>query len=163
MIVVSDTSPITNLHAIGGLWILRDLYEVIIIPPTVHQELIIGAERGNHPTLETERDWLKVHPVAVTPSIQFDLSTLDAGEIEAIALAEELGASLLLMDDRAGRRLAESQGLHVMGTLGVLVAAKRAGILSAIRPTLDRPIQGAGFWVSTPLYQQALASVGEDE
>lgn len=158
MIVVSDTSPITNLHAIGELQLLRTLYGVLHIPSAVDRELRVGVERGVHPPLEGERDWLIVHSVAVQLAAP---RALDWGEIEAIALAQALKAGLLLMDDWAGREFARGLGLKVIGTLGVLVDAKRAGILLAVRPVLDRLIEQAGFWVSETLYQQVLTSVDE--
>lgn len=161
MIVVSDTSPITNLHAIGKLQVLRALYGVIYIPSAVYRELLVGVERGNHPPLESELDWLLVHPVVGVESLHPSLRNLGVGEMEALALALQLNADLLLMDDRAGRRAAQGYGLPVIGTLGVLVDAKRMGLLPAIRPVLDKLITQAGFWVSETLYQQVLASVDE--
>lgn len=161
MIVVSNTSPITNLHAVGELGVLRSLYGAIYIPPAVFQELQAGLERGAHPSLEAESDWLLLHRVRGNISLVGG-TQLDLGEREAITLAVQMHADLILLDDWVGRRVARAQGLQVMGTLGVLIAAKRSGVLPAVRPVLDNLIQQAGFWVSEALYQQVLTAAGED-
>ena len=84
---------------------------------------------------------------------------LDAGEAEAIALAVECQADLILLDERLGRQAAQRMGLTVAGTLGVVIAAKDRGILTAVRPLLDALRADAGFWIGDVLYNAALAAV----
>ncbi len=86
---------------------------------------------------------------------------MDAGEAEAIALAIEMQANLLLLDERRGRAIAKQLGLTVTGLLGILVVAKQQGHLVALKPVLHALITVAGFWIDERLYTWVLESVGE--
>lgn len=86
---------------------------------------------------------------------------LDPGESESIALALELGADLILLDEHDGRRLAQQQGLKPMGVVGVLLLAKQRGLLPPIRPELDALRTDAGFWLGDGVYQLALQKARE--
>ncbi len=85
---------------------------------------------------------------------------LDRAECAAIALAQELNADRLLMDERAGRRLAQQLGLPVIGTIGILLLAKRLGILNEIAPLLNDLID-QGKWMSSTFYRQVLQMADE--
>jgi hypothetical protein len=88
---------------------------------------------------------------------------LDRGEAEAIVLAIERRADLLLVDQRRGRRTASAAGLRVTGLLGVVATAKRAGLIDLAKPVLDELIQIARFWIGPDLYGEVLAELGESE
>lgn len=104
--------------------------------------------------------WLQVKEPAKGPLLLFRAEHLDPGEAEAIALAHELNADMILMDEKAGRRAAVRSGLTVLGTLGLLLRAKQLGILTEIRPELDRLIK-FGFYLAQDLYTQVLRAGGE--
>ena len=86
---------------------------------------------------------------------------LDPGEAEAIILAIERRADLLLVDERRARRTANAAGIAVTGLLGVVAGAKRAGLIDLAKPVLDELIQTARFWIGPDLYAEILAKLGE--
>ncbi len=163
MIIVSDTSPIANLIVVGYVDLLPQLFETIVIPDVVYQELLANGE--NHPVTETvmTADWLDVRSVSDQSQVMIleRECRLDPGEANAIVLAIELQATQLLIDERLGRTEAKRQGLRITGILGVLLAAKRQGLIPVIRPILDRLIGEANFRISTQLYTEALALAEE--
>lgn len=159
MIVVSDTSPITYLIKINLIHLLPSLFGHVIIPKFVHEELSKVAEQKLW--LESDdSDWLVVKEVLDTSSVKRFNLILDRGESEAIALAIELNASALLIDEREGRRIAVEEGLNVTGVIGVLIEAKRQGYIQLIKPPLDS-MMSKGFRISTAIYNSVLHQSGE--
>jgi len=144
LIVVSDTSPILNLHAVDKLHLLRDLYGEIVIPPAVDREL---DRNGVH----LESPWASVVSAVNQNQVAALREQLDSGEAEAIVLAGELHADLLLVDEKRGRHIAMDLGLEVTGLLGVLAEAKARGLVSRCQPILDDMIRVAGFWIGDDL------------
>lgn len=153
MIVVSDTSPITALLAVGQEELLRLLFGEVIIPQAVGEELMRG--HGAFPT------WLRVEPVRRPEESQRFAQVVDRGEAEAIELAKELHADRLLIDERKGRRLAEQESVPVIGLLGVVLLAKTKGLVPSARGLLRRLEQEAGMYLAADIREQALRSVGE--
>ncbi len=159
MIVVSNTSPISNLAAIGQLDLLRHFYQRIVIPAAVYRELL--ADNGSHPgAIIQTLNWIDVRTVQNQALVTALRLELDEGEAAAIALAQELGADLILLDERLGRAVAARFGLRFIGLLGVLVEAKQQGLLPIIKPALNA-LRQAGFWISPKLYSQVSRAVGE--
>lgn len=126
MIVVSDTTPLNYLILIDQAHILHELYGAILIPQSVFDEMRRAEAPAEVRAWVADRpDWLEVHPApALDPSLK-----LGAGESEAIALALELRADALLLDDRKARLEARKLGLTVAGTLAVLATAARRGLV----------------------------------
>ncbi len=154
MIVVSDTSCVTNLLAIGHADLLQKMFGEVIVPGAVWRELEAG-----HLSLPP---FLRMVPVCDAEAARV-LATgpLAEGEAEAIILARETGAEFLLMDETAGRVLAIQQGLRVLGLLGVLRRAKQNGLILAIKPLIERLRDDAGFWMSEALIERVLLDAGE--
>jgi len=153
MIVVSDTSPLTALLTVGQAEILARLFGEVVIPQAVQTEL-----RRSHPTLP---DWLRVRLLSNGERADRYAQSVDRGEAEAIALAEELHADHLLIDERKGRRLAQQQGVPVVGLLGVVLMAKRAGLIASARILLNRLDQETGAYWPDDLKETALKAVCE--
>ena len=153
MIVVSDTSPITALLAVKQSELLLRLFGEVIIPEAVETELL-----RTHSTLPA---WLHVQSLQNSAKANLYVQSVDRGEAEAIALAEELHADHLLIDERKGRRLAQQQGLPVVGLLGVVLLAKRAKMIPYARALLEQLDQTAGIYLTDELKEAALKTVGE--
>lgn len=164
MIIVSDTSPITNLAAIGQLDLLRKLYTTIVIPEAVYNEMV-AVDKQVPGAVEVQTfGWIKRQAIANPQSVidlQENQDGIDLGEAEAIILALEVKANLLLMDERRGRTLATKYGLNVTGLLGVLLQAKRNSFIALIKPSIDQLIEEADFRVSAELYATVLQTAGE--
>jgi predicted nucleic acid-binding protein len=163
VIVISDTSVITNLAAIQHLPLLTQLYCQVIIPEAVYRELA-DIDPPVAGTLEAQSaDWLQVRQVTDLSVIQRlrNEVRLDPGESEAIALTLELKADLLLIDERRGRAEADRLGLRIIGLLGILVEAKRRNLIAAVKPLIDAMISTSEFRVSPALYNQILEMVDE--
>jgi uncharacterized protein len=162
MLAVSNTSPISNLAIIGRLEFLRQRYGVVHIPPAVRDEL--GAL--THPfglaciqAALAER-WLVVGPLGASVS-QEKPFPLDRGETEAILLACQLKADVLLMDEKRGREAARQRGLVVAGVLGELLHAKLAGWIPNVRDEIRRLRVEARFFVDATVEGFILSQVGE--
>jgi hypothetical protein len=160
VIIVADTTPLLYLSRIGHLDIARALYVEILVPREVHEELV--EKRPNADGVEELRAsrWIVVvdAPTSI-PVDQTALAALDAGEAAALRLAFERRA-LVLIDERAGRRVAHSLGLAVRGTLGMVVEARLRGIVKAVGPILTQ-LERGGFRSSPELRAWALQAAGE--
>jgi len=153
MIVVSDTSPLTALLAVEQADLLKQLFGEVVIPNAVESELM-----RTHPVLPV---WLRVGSVQNSAKAAVYARSLDRGEAEAIALAEELHADHLLIDERKGRRLPQQQGLPIVGLLGVVLMAKRAKLIPSARTLLEKLDDKAGIYLSRELKEAALKAIGE--
>lgn len=158
MPVVSNAGPLIALARIERLDLLEELFGAVVIPPAVYAEVTCNPNLPGAYVLE-QASWLVVHEVSDQVAVQRLRFWLDAGESEAIALAQELGA-LLLMDERRGRAAATALGLQVTGTVGILLAAKRRGYVSAVLPLLNA-LLAAGIRLSPRLYEEARRLAGE--
>jgi predicted nucleic acid-binding protein len=155
--VVSDTSPLISLVVVGLLHLLGDLYGEVLVPELVRDEY----EAGRLPSEPSLHDlgWVSVVPVLRDPALP---AALDAGEAAALSLALTTGARAVLLDERLGRRVATQRGLPIVGTLGVVLRAKQAGLVPAVRPVVDEMI-ARGIRISPALRAVALRDAGEGE
>lgn len=163
MTVVSNTSPISNLAAIGQLSLLQQVYGRITIPQAVADEIAKVATIYTQAASVPQQDWINIQLADdVTTVARLRGEKLDAGESEAIALALEIGAELLLIDEQLGRKLAVREGLNITGLVGVLLEAKHQGFISKIKPVVDALMIQARFRISSQLYTEILRLAGED-
>ena len=152
MKVVSNSSPLIFLSILELLDILRVEFGEVLIPETVYQEVTAADLKGSDEV--TDADWIKVVPIENRGSL-FLLPSLDAGEKEAIILASEQNADLLLIDDLAGRRAAIMHEINVMGTLGVLKVMHIKGRVENLEYVLDDLLKH-GFRMDANLYRKIL-------
>lgn len=156
-VVVADAGPLIALARLDALSLLAALFTKVWVTETVLAECMAGSERSESKAIHDAIavGHLQVRPVSgVQPAWG-----VDAGEASAIAAALELGAGVI-MDDRAGRRLAARMGLPVIGALGVLLLAKRAGRVAEIRP-LVQVLTDSGYYLTGAIVEQALTLAGE--
>ena len=162
MIVVSDSTALIGRSAIGGLDWLRQIYTSVVIPQAVYREVVIdGAGKAGSQDV-ANASWIQTQAIQNLNDKTFLMSVvgLDEGESEALVLAQESGADLLLLDDAAARKYARQHQLKFTGMVGVVLAAKQTGIITLARPQLDALI-AVGIFIDAKLYQQACQSVGE--
>lgn len=157
MIVVSDTSPITNLIQIGCINLLNVVFGKIIIPQTVYNEL---CELADQKKVLDDQDWISVIAAENRSVITQLEANLDKGEAEAIALAIELQSDFLIIDEIKGRTIAENMGIKIVGLLGTLLKAKELGHLSELKPKLEQLVK-LGFRINPRLYEHVLKMAGE--
>jgi len=161
MIVVSNTSPITNLSAIEKLHLLQQLYGEIFISSSVFKELTQWGDSIPGATEVKTSNWIQVKSINNISLVQSLKEQLDEGESSVIALALELKANWLIIDEQLGRKIAIEYNLTITGILGILIEAKRQGLISLVKPILDDLINIAKFWVDSSLYNRILSIVGE--
>jgi hypothetical protein len=146
------------------LKLLHDLCQDILIPPAVGEELRLGSGRpGARQSAEAlEQGWLQVQePSADSAQALSELMlVLDPGEAEAILLAEEVNCKFLLIDERKGRAIANRRGVPVVGIAGVLLAAKKRGLIDTVVPILKN-LEQAGYRISAGLTKEITRLAGE--
>lgn len=156
MIVVSNTSPLTNLASVGQFDLLRRLYSHINIPEGVWDELNAMGKTWPGSQEVAASDWVHRHTVKNNFLVRALRRDIDRGEAESIVLALELGADMILLDEKEGRNTAQRMQLKPVGVIGVLLEAKKNGLLNSVRPHLDALRQISGFRIKTSLYLHAL-------
>ena len=147
-VCVPDTSCLIHLERIDRLDLLRTLYDDLRIPPAVRDEY------GGVP------DGIALVDSPSRPFVRLLRRTVDAGEAEVIALGTDLDAAHVVLDDAAARAEARDLDVTVVGTIGLVIRAKHAGHISAVRPLLDA-LRESGFWMSEALFRRALHRAGE--
>ena len=160
MTVICNATPLINFAAINRLDILKEVFGQVIIPQAVYDETTVSGFLWSQFILQAvASEWLQVRTVSnIDPIISPEL---DDGEREAIALALETGIHKILLDERDARKVAQSIGLRLIGTLGILLLAKEKHIIPEIKPLLDAMIDVAQYWVNQNLYEQVLRQTGE--
>ena len=152
MIVVADTSPINYLLMIGQIDLLPRLFEQIIIPDVVRDEMRdLDGPRSLQQWIKQSPHWLTIQ---VVPVLDESLKPLDRGEQAAITLAQTLSADLLIIDERLGRRIAKERGLAIIGTLGILDDAANQGWVDLSAAIAQ--LQQTNFRISRQIIQTIL-------
>jgi predicted nucleic acid-binding protein len=148
MIIVSDSSPLIALSLCGGLDILDHLFDEVLIPEQVYREIDVPGK----PEAAEIALWARgrVVQAGAAHAGKARRLSLDPGETEAIALYWEKSADLLLIDEQRGRNAAAGAGIRVIGTAGLLLEAKKEGLIATIKPSLD-VLRASGIRISNAL------------
>jgi len=163
MLAVSNTSPVSNLASIGRLELLKSQFPDLWIPRGVAEELASHPDTLAQTAIQTalRHRWIQIRTLQESGLLRLLLLQLHRGEAEAIALAADLSADFVLIDEQEGRQLASRTGLAVTGVLGILLRAKRAGEILAVKPEMDLLRTKARFFVSPQLEKKILTAAGE--
>ncbi len=161
MIVLSDTSAISVLTRIGYLHLLEKLFQEVIIPQKVFDELLELSNFGVDISPITQASWLKIYSPQQTPLLLHLLNILDEGEAHAIALAIELKSDLLIIDEYEGRKVATQLKLQITGVGGILVRAKLRSFIPSVKILLDLMRSHANFYLSEKVYTEILKQANE--
>jgi len=157
LIAVTNTSPVIALAGVGLVSLLQELFDKVIVPFAVWDELV-DKPGAPEPAMLAALSNVTLRPALGVPSP--DLLALGAGEASAIMIASTIPDSLVLLDDAAGRKLAARLGLTVRGTLGMLMQAKAQGLITHVKPYVTRMIAD-GRYFDPGLLEEVLKRVAE--
>lgn len=160
-LIISDTSPLYYLEQLRLIELLPKLYGEVVVPAAVVTELNAGAKLGERIPDLSSLSWIRIMTTSIPDSLDI-YEDLGQGELEAIALGLETPGSLLLLDDSFAREIAQLNGLHITGTLGVLLRAKQDGFVSAISPLLLQ-LRAVRFHLSDKVMRDVLELAGESK
>lgn len=158
MIVVSNSTPIISLSSINKIDILHSLFSNIFIPLAVYQEIRKKKLYGYD---EIEESFFIKQDIQSKQFLGFLRKDLDEGESEAILLAKEINADLLIIDERIGLRIAKNEGIDCLGTLSILRIAKEENIIQEVKPLLYE-LKNKGRWYSKKLIEEFLIAIKEN-
>ena len=134
--VICNTSPIQYLYQLGLLHIFSALAHRVIVPPAVMEELSMGRLAGVNLPDPNTLDWVAIRRPSSSSALPL-VTDLGPGETEVLMLALESPDAVVVLDDALARRVAHTLGIRLTGTLGLLLAAKRAGLIPVVQPILD--------------------------
>lgn len=164
MKAVANSSVLIALSAIGQLALLpRRFSGGVLVPRAVWRE-VVETGKGQPGSEEiASAPWIIVREVRDTSLVSLLRAELDEGEAEAIALARQEQVSVILLDEKDARRVAQRLNLQVLGTVGILIWARRVGAIASLREQLDALQTQGRFRLSQSVYEEALRIVGEVE
>ena len=160
--VIVNSTPLIAMCNIGRLDLFQKVYGRIVIPQAVFDEVTEKDDSACR-QIKQRPDWIGVEQISDNSQKQMYRAKLHDGEVEVMILAEETPtADLVIIDDNAAKKTAKFLGLHVTGTLGVLLRAKRMGLVERIAPVIDDLCKN-GFYVDETVRARALRQAGENQ
>ena len=153
--VIVNSTPLISLIELDRLDILKVLYNEIIIPTAVYNEISVK-DKFTLP----KYDWIKVKEITNEVAKGAFTTALHEGEVEVLILAKEISADLVVIDDGLARKHAKYLDIKITGTIGVLLKAKEKGIIKELKPYLDRLIENS-FYISDDIYNEVLELTDE--
>lgn len=158
--IVVNTSPWIALSICGQIPLLNKLYTEVYIPIAVKEEIMAGGEQGFGVNELRTSSWIKIEKVIDIEKARL-LYELEQGESEVIILAKEKGIKQVLIDEKVARLQAKVLGLKVIGTLGLLLKAKKKGFLPSIKPYIIKMLEN-GIWTKEEIVKGILKEAGEE-
>lgn len=156
MDVIVNATPLINFASINRLDILKSLFGKIIVPSQVWDEVVTKASEYETSKVIESADFITIKNVKDKILYKTLLMDINKGEAEAIVLALEIKASLVVLDEKEARDFAEYYGLNFTGTVGCLLKAKQKGIIKNLKSVLDDIITKGNFWLSDDVYKKVL-------
>jgi len=154
--IVSDTGPLAVLFKSRLLFILKEVHEEVLVPEAVEREL---RRKPEGTIIFSDNPWIKATEVKNTELVKVLMLVVDEGEAEAIALALHSSARILI-DEKRGRNAALKLGLEIRGTIGLLVEAKKKGIIRSVKECIAELLE-AGYYLDDDLIEEALRKADE--
>lgn len=161
MIVISDASVFMNLAVIGHLHLLPSIFHKIIIPQGVYDEIVIKGWGKAGSKEVKDAAWIEIKRCSDHKTLNKLLEVLDKGEAEAITLALEIKADLLIVDEKRGRLIATEMEVRITGLLGVLLIAKQQGLITEVKTLMEQLREKGNFRISKATFQRVLDRAGE--
>lgn len=160
MIVVSNTTPLIGLASIQRFNLLHQIFGKIYIAQAVYDEATVSGREVGGAKEVSVASWIETVNVKDRLAVEVLLDELDLGEAETIILAREMGAAWVLMDEKKGRRKLNQLGIQKIGTVGILLKAKEAGLIPTIRPDLEQ-LRRQSFSISQSVVDAVLRQANE--
>ena len=157
---VSNTSPLIFLSKLDRLNILQTLVPKLTIPEYVYTEITRKDDLPANVIKKACEDWIQVQDVVDSEKVRIAMADIHRGEAEAIVLAQELKADFLLIDDQDARRFALRCGMKIIGTVGILLVAKKKSLILNIKPELEKLISH-NFRINQKFLSRILYEAGE--
>ena len=157
MKTVSNTTPIISLSSVGKIEILRDVFQEVIIPQAVYEEIKAKKGYGYH---SVDSNFIKVQHIKAKEHELLLSNSLDLGEAETIILAKEVAADNVIIDENLGYEVAKDYNLNAVRTLSILLKAKEENLISEVKPLIEEMIS-KGRWYSKRVYYSFLKKAGE--
>lgn len=159
--IVSNTTPLSNFLHLDRMDILQQLFGEIHIPQAVRYEIEVFFRSDNRWQTYLEKRLIIVHTVQSRSFLNQPLHILHQGEAEALSLSMEHHAALCLIDDKDARVVAALNKIPVTGTLGILIQAKKRGMIDAVKSLMDTLREQHVFWISETMYSHVLRVTDE--
>ncbi|MCL2662746.1 MAG: DUF3368 domain-containing protein [Oscillospiraceae bacterium] len=161
-LVVVNSTPLILLSNIGHLDLLKKLYNKVFIAEAVYHEVTEGGtDKRKNVDFISQNKWIEVTKIQNDNARKTFVTSLHIGEVETMILAMEKSADLCILDDLLARKHAKRLNIKIVGTLGVLIAAKKMKHINEIKPFLDQLISN-GMFISNSLYSIALSTADEN-
>jgi len=159
--IVSNTTPISNFLHLGQMEILKTIFKELHVPMAVHSEIEVYFSGDYQWQKCLDKDFIIRTEVRTAPKIKELMIHLHMGEAEALCLCIENNAQLCLLDDRDARIIARLNNIPVSGTLGVLMKAKKMGIIESVKELMDRLKTDHHYWIDDATYNKVLSLSNE--